>query len=96
MPARKLTPAEENAASAALAKLVKAKLEKKPGGSSHAPNRCIKKSWYSENIVNISRGRSPKKIFTPYHANRHYFKPKRTHLLRALIEQIDPVLLQNM
>ena len=31
MPARKLTPAEENAASAALAKLVKAKLEKKPG-----------------------------------------------------------------
>ena len=32
MPARKLTPAEENAASAALAKLVKAKLEKKPGG----------------------------------------------------------------
>ena len=35
-------------------------------------------------------------MFTPYHANRHYFKPKRTHLLRALIEQIDPVLLQNM
>ena len=32
MPARKLTPAEENAASAALATLVKKKLEKKPGG----------------------------------------------------------------
>ena len=57
MPARKLTPADENAASAALVKLVKAKLEKKAPAHLEETGKVIK-----EKILKETEALKPKLI----------------------------------